>query len=210
MANSSDWIALAGSSARPQPTWIGALAAESGFAPLAPFAAQGSPPNDAESAGAKTPQVTTETEIATAFAEGLATGRAQAEVEAGEQLAAQRAIRMAFRDLDAQALDVLASDLAQTVLALCGQVIDEQAIDRDALAARCRAAAQRIGAAASHCVLRLHPDDLALIEPEEFDGITLQPDSTLERGSITLQGPDGAVRDGPAQWRRAIAEALQP
>jgi flagellar assembly protein FliH len=57
--------------------------------------------------------------------------------------------------------------------------------------------------------LRLHPDDAALIEAGDAGGMVIEPDPTLERGSLVLEGPDGTVRDGPAEWRRAIAAALQ-
>ena len=34
------------------------------------------------------------------------------------------------------------------------------------------------------------------------------PDPALERGALGSRAPNGGVEDGPAQWRRAIAEAL--
>jgi len=33
-------------------------------------------------------------------------------------------------------------------------------------------------------------------------------DPSLERGAIRVEGTSGGVEDGPATWRKAIAEAL--
>jgi len=59
-------------------------------------------------------------------------------------------------------------------------------------------------------VLRLHPDDLALIVARLPAGLPVEPDPALERGALRLEGSAGGVEDGPAQWRRALAEALGP
>lgn len=209
MASSSDWIAQAQAQGpgRAAPGWLDALgagmASAAGFAAGAPFAA--SPPEPLTPPPPANDSPEEADRFAQAFADGHAAGRAEAE----QTLAAQRALRLTLRELDRAALDTLAADLAETVLALCTQVIDEHAIDGAALTRRCEVAAARIGKAASQCRLRLNPADAALIETAEPGAVTIEPDPTLERGALVLEGPEGAVRDGPGEWRRAIAAALQ-
>ncbi|MBY0343569.1 MAG: flagellar biosynthesis protein [Sphingomonadales bacterium] len=147
--------------------------------------------------------------LARAHAEGVAAGRAAAEAE-GEALARrQRALRLSFRTLDEAALGVLADDLAATVLHLCEGVLGEAARDPAALRERCIAAARRIGGAAEALALHLHPDDIALLGEEALAALRIVPDPALEPGSIVIEGPDGSVCDGPAEWRRAIAASLR-
>jgi len=147
--------------------------------------------------------------IARAFADGQAAGRAAAEAEAETAAARQRALRMAFRTLDQTARDVLADDLAETVIALCEAALADCAVDRDALITRCHAAAQRIGGAPEVLTLHLHPDDIAALDPDALTGWKVMPDPALERGAVRIEGADGAVIDGPAEWRRAIAAAVR-
>ena len=103
---------------------------------------------------------------------------------------------------------MLAGDLADTVIALCDGVLGARTSDRDALMTRCQAAARRIGGAASALRLHLHPSDIEAIDPEALAGWSVIADSAIEAGGLMLEGPDGAVRDGPADWRRAIAAAV--
>ncbi len=57
-------------------------------------------------------------------------------------------------------------------------------------------------------VIRLHPDDLALIGPRLAAEWDVQADPALERGALRVESGNGGVEDGPEQWRRAIAEAF--
>lgn len=158
---------------------------------------------------------------ARAYEQGEAAGKAAAEAEAAAHAAHQRALRLTMRALDEAALGVLADDLAATVQALCEGVLGEAAINRDGLIARCHVAARRIGGAVQALRLHLHPDDIALLGDDGLAGLEDQAgpdgqagwrivaDAALERGSVLIEGPDGCVADGPAEWRRAIAAALR-
>ena len=57
-------------------------------------------------------------------------------------------------------------------------------------------------------MIRLNPDDLALVGPRLSAEWQVQPDPALPRGSLRVETASCGVEDGPDQWRRAIAEAL--
>lgn len=220
MANSSEWLgALADAAppaARPAPGWLAQLEQPGDFRAVLPFAAPA--PQPACAPAPSTPEPEPEPQphpdpapdaLALAHAEGEAAGRAAALAEAAQDAARQRTLRLAFRSLDEAALEVLSADLAETVIALCDTVLADHATDCEALLARCRAAATRIGGAASGLRLHLHPADIAALSEDALTEWTVVADSALEPGALLLEGPDGAVRDGPADWRRAIAAAVR-
>lgn len=205
MASSSDWIAAAdaaGDAAQSGPKWLEQIGASAGFVEGFPGAAARAAPASEQSADSD------EERLALAFAEGEAAGRAalRTELEIADEQA--RSLKLAFRTLDAEARDALAGELSDTVLALCEQVLSEHAIDQAGLRDRCERAAKRIGSAAGDLTLHLHPDDLAMLGEEFTASWTCVPDAELSRGDVRLVSDDGAVGDGPREWRRAIAAAL--
>lgn len=216
-----DWLAaLGGLPNAPQPRWFDALAGDAGFRSGAPFAALLAHEAEAQDtpAPAPTPALAPDTAptddaaaaLEQAFADGEAAGRAAALAEAQAAAQTMRALRLSFRALDEAARAVLAEELAATVMALCSQVLGDYAVDAEALAVRCNAAAARLGGGAQGAVLRLHPDDLAALGADALPGWHTAADPALARGALVIEGPDGAVRDGPEDWRRALAEALRP
>jgi flagellar assembly protein FliH len=225
MANSSDWVGAFAAAPDPEvlpeeaaPGWLALMGAGEGAnwgrdfreAPVfrAPEEPAPPPPPDPVPE-VEQPDPHAEA-LALAYADGLAAGRAAAEAASEARGARQRALRLTFRALDEAAMDVLADDLAATVLHLCEGVLGDAARDPDALRERCIAAARRIGGAADTLVLHLHPDDIALLGEAALDGMRLVPDPALEPGSVVIEGAEGTVSDGPAEWRRAIAAALRP
>jgi flagellar assembly protein FliH len=213
VANSSDWLGTLAQPAAPAPGWLALLGEAEGFREALPF---GTAPEDTPPPPAAEPQPDpappadpVPDALAQAFAEGEATGRAAALAEAEQQAARQRALRLAFRALDEAAGEMLAADLAETVIALCEGVLGAHAADREALLDRCREAARRIGGAPSALRLHLHPADIESLGAEALAGWAVIADSALDRGALLLEGPDGALRDGPADWRRAIADAVR-
>ncbi|TAD73649.1 MAG: hypothetical protein EAY70_12145 [Sphingomonadales bacterium] len=218
MANSSDWLGalvaapapdLAGDTA---PGWLALLGEADGSpfreAALFAVAEEPAPPAPAPTPDEAASDLHAEA-LARAYAEGEAAGRAAAAAEAEALATRQRALRLAFRSLDEAALGVLADDLAATVLHLCDSVLVEAARDPDALRERCIAAACRIGGAADRLVLHLHPDDIALLGADALDGMRCVPDLALQPGSLVIEGGEGTISDGPAEWRRAIATAVR-
>jgi len=210
MANSSEWLGALGVLAESDsraPGWLALLGEAADFRETLPFGAPAPLPEPPPAPGSA-PAPAAEGALALAYADGAAAGRAAAEAEAVREAARQRSLRLAFRALDEAARDVLAGDLADTVIALCDGVLGARASDRDALMTRCHAAARRIGGAASALRLHLHPSDIEAIDPEALADWSVIADSAIEAGGLMLEGPDGAVRDGPADWRRAIAAAV--
>lgn len=220
MANSSEWLGrLAGGDAvtvpepdAQAPEWLALLDTAGAFREVALFgepARVAGPPEPLPQPAEPAPDPLADA-IARARAEGFAEGRAVAEAEGEARTARQRALRLTFRALDEAALGVLAEDLAATVAALCEGVLGEAARDPAGLLARCCDAARRIGGAAEALVLHLHPDDIALLGEGALGTMRIAGDPSLEPGSVVIEGPDGSVADGPAEWRRAIAAALRP
>lgn len=214
MANSSEWLGALAETAtlqprKPAPDWLALLEAPSDFREMLPFGAPDPEPVPAPEPDPEPEPDPAPDALALAYAEGEAAGRAAALAEAERDAARQRALRLAFRQLDEAAMDALSTDLADTVIALCDGVLAGHATDREALLHRCRTAAARIGGAAAALRLHLHPEDIEHLGPEALADWPVIADSALERGGLLLEGPDGAVRDGPADWRRAIAAAVR-
>ncbi|WP_372730715.1 FliH/SctL family protein [Novosphingobium sp.] len=151
--------------------------------------------------------------VAEAWAEGYARGLGEAQ-EAAAQLMADEAmarskIELSIAKLDAAMQADLKDRLRETVEALCEAAIAPAALDPDGLVRRVEVAAAMLARAQDERVIRLHPEDLALVAarlPEDWHFI---PDATLTRGAVRVEGASGGVEDGPDQWRLAIAEALR-
>jgi flagellar assembly protein FliH len=212
MANSSEWVgafaALADPAARAAsaPAWLAQVGTGARFRETLPF---GDPAPELEPAPLPPAPDPHAAAVKAAFAKGKAEGRAEAAAQADERAARHRALRLTFHALDEAALGVLAEDLAATVMALTEAVLGEAAVDRAGLLARCAEAARRIGGAAESLALHCHPEDIALIGPEGLAGWRIVPDPALARGALLMESPEGAVSDGPEEWRRAIAAAVR-
>lgn len=147
-----------------------------------------------------------------AFAEGFAAGAAAAseEAEAARQREATafEALSLSFARLDADMAEALRERLTDTVMVLCEQTLVPFALDPEALARRVERAVAMFARADDERVIRLHPDDLALVAPALAAEWKVVPDPALQRGALRVETASGGVEDGPAQWRRALAEAF--
>lgn len=150
--------------------------------------------------------------VARAWQQGHAAGFAeahQAALELAEAEAERRAaIELSFARLDADLAEQLRQKLFATVETLCAAAIAPLALDKAALAARVERAAAMLARADDDKLLRLNPEDLKLVAKQLPKGLEVLADSALERGAIRIESQSGGVEDGPAHWRRAIAEAL--
>ena len=141
-------------------------------------------------------------------AAGLAEARAEAEARAAADAEARGQIELALARLDAEQTEELRQRLLATVEALCEATIAPLALDRAALTERVARAATMLARADDDKVLRLHPADLALVARNLPEGLQTIADPAIERGALRIESASGGVEDGPAHWRRAIAEAL--
>lgn len=142
------------------------------------------------------------------YAAGHAEARAAALAATEADAEARAAITLSLARLDARLAEELRQKLYLTVEALCEAAIAPLALDKAALAARVERAAAMLSRADDERVLRLHPDDFKLVARQLPAGLEVQPDPALERGALRVESTNGGVEDGPAHWRRAIAEAL--
>jgi flagellar assembly protein FliH len=150
--------------------------------------------------------------VTQAWDEGFAAGHAEASAaalaSAEADAAAHGAITLSLARLDAALAEELRQKLMVTVEALCEAAIAPLALDKAALTARVERAAGMLARADDERVLRLHPDDFKLVARHLPAGLEVLTDPALERGSLRVESANGGIEDGPAHWRRAIAEAL--
>ncbi|MFC3099927.1 flagellar biosynthesis protein [Altererythrobacter lauratis] len=182
------------------PAWMALLSQRGGFS-SAGFAARPHQPEPP-------PQPEPDAALAEAFAQGEAHGRAMAEAAFIETEEARAALTLSLAQLDEGMERELAQRLAECVAALCEATLAPLALDREALERRCVRAAGMVGEGITDASLRLHPDDVRLLDPGFASTWHILPDPMLERGSVVFDTAEGAVVDGPAEWRAALREAL--
>lgn len=150
---------------------------------------------------------------AEAYAQGERDARAAAEQDAAGAEALRAQLAHSFARIDGELAEQFRQRLMDTVLALCEATLAPLALDRDALARRVERAAAMFARADDERSIRLHPDDLRMVRAQLPKDWHFAPDPALERGAIRVESrhggvESGGVEDGPTQWRRAIAEAL--
>lgn len=195
MASSFEPLLRAPASATPD--WLAALAAQpdrGGFTTHLPFG----------EARANTEPRIADAALAAAYAEGEAAGMAKA----AHDDAARKALAFELAGLEGNLRDLLAGRLAEAVAALCEATLAPLALDREALQRRCVDAACAVGEGIIDASLRLNPADIALLDPAFAATWHIIADVALERGTVVFDMPEGAVRDGPEEWRMALREAL--
>ena len=142
------------------------------------------------------------------FEDGQVSARADAEAQLARERAERNAIELAFARFDVESAQSLRELLRATVHALCDDAVLPLALDSKALAARIELAAAMLQRKHDQRIIHIHPDDLALVRDSVAPELELLPDASVERGGLRVETEDGGVEDGPQQWRRAIAEAL--
>jgi len=147
--------------------------------------------------------------LAEAWDDGFRAGAMQARADMARDALATAQIEQALARLADSEAETQAEKLRETVIALCGAVLDSAAIDPDALSMRVTAALALLRRSTDERVLRLHPDDLALVGERLPASLETRADPALERGALRIETAAGGVEDGPAQWREAIAAAVR-
>ena len=150
--------------------------------------------------------------VVRAWHDGHAAGFAEAHQAAQDNAEAEStgraAIELSLARLEGELAEQLRQKLFAAVEMLCAAAIAPLALDQAALAARVERAAALLARADDDKLLRLNPEDLKLVARQLPKGLEVQADPALERGAIRIESQSGGVEDGPAHWRRAIAEAL--
>jgi len=143
------------------------------------------------------------------YREGAGKAAEDARLAEHQRDARRSAIELAFAQLDADDAERLRERLRQTVLALCEAAVLPLALDAEGLVARVGRAVAMLQRAQDERLVRLHPDDLALIEGRLPAAFRVEPDPTVERGGLRIETADGGIEDGPSHWRRALGEAFR-
>ena len=167
----------------------------------------------AAAAAASRTQAAPEDPLERAFSEGFASGAEQAQAEAQAharaEAEAREALALSFARLNREQAEQLRQRLRDTVAALCEAALAPMALDEDALLRRIEQALALFARADDERVIRLNPDDLALVSPRLTEDWQVLSDPALARGALRIEAANGGVEDGPAQWRAAIVEALE-
>lgn len=150
--------------------------------------------------------------IAAAHANGFAEGKAAAIAEADEA----RAREAALLDQVSTALaagahfdrERMAGQLRQTVLHLVSKMVGEVGVAPDVLAGRITAAVDMLADSAESALLRLHPDDVPLVEGKLPATIFPIGDATVSRGGFVIESASTIVEDGPDLWLEQLAQAI--
>ncbi len=143
------------------------------------------------------PEYDPEGDKAEAYAKGYEEGRRTSELELAADRAAMADLMDALEVLQPQPTNALALLLAETIDRLTRQVCGMVEIDAALLTERCQAAAALIGTEMGPARLRLHPEDVPLVDPKRLR-VPLVGDDTIARGNLVLETGQGWIEDGPA------------
>lgn len=151
--------------------------------------------------------------VATAQASGYAEGLRAAREEADATTTRDRTLL----DTLAQSLahahhfdrERFAGQLRRTVLHLVGQLVGEIGVSPDLLARRIGSAADLLADAAESALVRMHPDDVPLVEGRLPATIFAAGDASIARGSFVIESASTIVEDGPERWIEQLSHAIE-
>jgi flagellar assembly protein FliH len=102
----------------------------------------------------------------------------------------------------------MAGQLRQTVLHLVAKLVGEVGIAPDVLAGRIKAAVDLLADAAESALIRLHPDDVPLVEGKLPASVFPVGDPHVARGGFVVESASTIVEDGPDLWLEQLAQAI--
>ena len=150
--------------------------------------------------------------IAAAHEAGFAEGRAAALAEVEEAHAREAALLDQVSTALAAGAhfdrERMAGHLRQTVLHLVQRMIGDAGVAPDILAARITAAVDLLADNAESALLRLHPDDVPLVQGKLPATIFPVGDPHVTRGSFVIESASTIVEDGPDIWLEQLAQAI--
>lgn len=142
------------------------------------------------------------------YAEGFAAARAEVEGLAKAQAALLQQVSDALSQGAHFDRERMAGHLRQTVLHLVTRMIGEVGIAPDVLAARIDTATDMLADSAESAILRLHPDDVALVEGKLPKTVFPIGDPAVMRGGFVIESASTIVEDGPDLWLEQLATAI--
>jgi flagellar assembly protein FliH len=150
--------------------------------------------------------------IAAAHAAGFAEGQAAAIAEAEDAKAREAALLDQVSTALAAGAhfdrERMAGQLRQTVLHLVSKMVGEVGVAPDVLAGRIATAVDLLADSAESALLRLHPDDVPLLEGKLPATIFPVGDPHVARGGFVIESASTIVEDGPDLWLEQLAQAI--
>lgn len=172
----------------------------------------GDPPEAREEPASLRPETAFVDPIAAAraagFAEGFAAAQDSQHADQDRNDALLKGLTEALHSASHIDRDRLATHLRQTILLLITKMIGETEIDGPLLASRITAATDMLADKAEAAVLRVHPDDIALLDGLLPTTLHAQADAEVARGSFVLESASTIVEDGPELWLEQLAQAI--
>jgi flagellar assembly protein FliH len=153
-------------------------------------------PSPMPSAPEDEPELDIESIRAQAFAEGFDHGRQTVLAEFARQREALAQLIRSAEALQPEPSGPLAAVLTEAVTRLVRQIVGEVKIDPVLLKERAEAIADLVTAECGPARLRMHPDDIAMLDGIEL-GVPVAADHHLASGTIILESGEGWIEDGP-------------
>lgn len=145
---------------------------------------------------------------ATGYAEGLAAARDEAQATHERDTALLVKLAAALRSDDRIDRTAVAQALRRTVLLLVTRLVGDIGVSPEMLAARIDDAAETLIDSAESAMLRVHPDDVALLDGKLPRSMFAVGDASVVRGGFVLESASTIVEDGPDLWLEQLAQAI--
>lgn len=142
------------------------------------------------------------------FAEGRAAVLAELDAAQGREAALLDQVSNALAKAAHFDRERMAGHLRQTVLHLVSKMVGEVGVAPDILAARIAAAVDLLADSAESALLRLHPDDVPLVEGKLPASVFPVGDPHVQRGGFIIESASTIVEDGPDLWLEQLAAAI--
>lgn len=145
---------------------------------------------------------------AAGYAEGLAAAAAEMQAHAERDRALIAHLAEGLADAKHIERGVFAERMRATVLHLVTRIVGEVGIAPDVLAQRISAATDCLADASESAMLRVHPDDVPLLEGRLPATVFAVGDPHVTRGSFVLESASTVVEEGPEAWLQQLTAAI--
>lgn len=142
------------------------------------------------------------------YVKGGDAARAEMTALADRDRALLEALTQALQSNDRIDREAVARRLRETVLFLVTRLVGDIGVSSDQLAKRIETAADLLSDATESAMLRVHPDDVALLDGKLPRQIFAVGDAAVARGAFVLESASTIVEDGPELWLEQLAQAI--